>query len=133
MAFTGEVYYGWRVASHIEGRRTRDGTGRWVDEVVIELVKDDRNIHATGQDGIDPEIVLLRALGYGLRDDLREATERGDIDIAMQIEATLAAHDARTEVKLNGYVTQRALVRIAKAAALKASTIQAGARDGSHQ
>lgn len=120
MPFTEDVYYGWRVAKHFEGRNTNDGTQRWVEEFVVELVKGQRHIEAKGQDGIDPEIVLLRALTYGLHDDIREAQESGDLDLVNSLHLQLSEHETRREILENGWIARRI------GTVFQATTINAG-------
>jgi hypothetical protein len=121
MPFTGDEYYGWRMASRYTGHHTNDGTGRYVDQLVIELVKGQRHIECIGQQGIDPDIVLMRAITAALHDDIREATGQGE-DVASLIE-TLRQHEVQRELKENGWISRRLGTVFA------ASTIGTGAGD----
>jgi hypothetical protein len=105
MAFTGDEHYGWRVATFIDGHNTSDGTGRWVDEVVIELVKGQRHIECKGQHGIDPAIVLNRALSAALLDDIREAVDQNE-DTSKIVDA-YRRHEIQREVNENGWIAKR--------------------------
>jgi len=122
VAFTDEVFYGWRVARDVIRRKADDGTKRDLEEIVIELVKGDRHIEAVGQDGINPEIVLMRALSYALRDDMRVLRERGDDDMVAAFAHVLADHEARRAVIENGWIAQRV-----QGAVFQASVIESGA------
>lgn len=107
MPFTGETVYGWRIACMTNGRRATDGTMRWLDEWTVELVKGQRHIRATGQHGIDPQIVLNRAITAGLRDDLREAKvcNREPVEV-MAIAIDLDQHERKREVYENGFLAR---------------------------
>lgn len=119
MPFTSDEYYGWRMALRYEGHHANDGTGRYIDQVVIELVKGQRHIVCTGQQGIDTGLVLMRAITAALHDDIREATERGEDTIPL-IE-DLRQHEVRREFEENGWIAHRL------GTAFAASTIGTGA------
>lgn len=108
MPFTGDSIYGWRLAIDRTGRNTKDGTGRSVDEIVVTLVKGQRHIEATGQHGIDPKIVVGRAVSYALKDDLREAARVEDWDVVGQIQACLAQHEIWKDQYENGWIARTA-------------------------
>jgi hypothetical protein len=108
MPFTGEDIYGWRIAEATNGRNTKDGTGRWVDEVVVELVKGQRHIRCEGQHGIDPKIVLGRAVKAAIEDDLRDAKERQDDAEVAQIITVLVQHQVWQDQYENGWVARGA-------------------------
>lgn len=105
MPFTGDISYGWRMAVRYTGHNTNDGTGRYVDQIVIELVKGQRHIECTGQQDIDPEIVIMRAITAALHDDIREARERGE-DTDFIVDA-LRKHEIQREIKENGWIARR--------------------------
>jgi phytoene dehydrogenase-like protein len=108
MPFTGDSIYGWRIAIDRNGRNTKDGTGRWVDEVVVELVKGQRHIRCEGQHGIDPKIVLGRAVKAAIEDDLREAQERQDGAEAVRIVTVLEQHKIWQDQYENGWAAREA-------------------------
>jgi hypothetical protein len=66
------------MAVRYTGHNTNDGTGRYVDQIVIELVKGQRHIECTGQQDIDPEIVIMRAITAALHDDKKTAGSYAD-------------------------------------------------------
>jgi hypothetical protein len=127
MPFTGEVIHGWRIARMTDGRRPMHGTGvaAWVDEPVIELVKGHRHIRAKGQAGIDPEIVLGRALHAALVDDHREAWERQEFEDADRIADALLLHERIREIRENGWAARRVN---AKAARMKINAATSSAK-----
>lgn len=109
MPFTGETVHGWRIAKMTEGRRPMHGTGfaAWVDEVVVELVKGDRHIRATGQQGIDPQIVLGRAITSALLDDLRELHILGRSDEFAALHRVFTRHERQRKIRENGWMVER--------------------------
>ncbi len=116
MSFTGETVHGWRIATLTAGRRPPHATGlaAWVDEVVIELVKGDRHIHARGQHGIDPQVVLGRAITSALLDDLRDARERGAYEEGERIALAFLDHERTRKLRESGYAAGRVLGQAAR-------------------
>lgn len=109
MAFTGEVVYGWRIAKMKDGRRPVHaiGAAAWVDEPVIELVKGDRHIRSKGQQGIDPQIVLLRAISAALADDLKQLHVLGRTDEFTQLRWIFAKHESDRKLYENGWLVEQ--------------------------
>lgn len=130
MPFTGEIVHGWRIAKITNGRRPMHGTGVavWVDEPTVELVKGHNMIRARGQQGIDPEIVLAFAVTSALKEDIRQANDDGDFDVAFNLEQTLATHERWRDIKVNGNAVQRVLNRKGKAAVFQVEPAGAGAK-----
>jgi hypothetical protein len=92
-----------------DGRRPLHGPGiaAWVDEPVVELVKGDRHIRAKGQEGIDPVILLMRAITSALLDDLRELQILGRSDEFAILHQEFTKHERQRKIKENGWATQR--------------------------
>lgn len=109
MAFTGDTVYGWRIAKMMDGRRPMHGTGvaAWVDEVVVELVKGQRHIRAKGEQGIDPQVVLARAVTAALADDLRELHLLGRSDEFAALHEVFVKHERQRKLYENGWMVQR--------------------------
>jgi hypothetical protein len=109
MAFTGDTVYGWRIAKMMDGRRPVHGTGfaAWVDEPVVELVKGHRHIRAKGEQGIDPQIVLARAITAALADDLRELHLLGRSDEFAALARVFNAHERQRKIQENGWMVER--------------------------
>ncbi len=109
MAFTGDTVHGWRIAKMMDGRRPMHGTGvaAWVDEVVVELVKGQRHIRAKGQQGIDPQVVLARAVTAALADDLRELHLLGRSDEFAALHQVFITHERQRKLYENGWMVQR--------------------------
>lgn len=135
MTFTGDIIHGWRVATMKDGRRPMHGTGiaAWVDEPVIELVKGQRHIRAKGQQGIDPYIVLMRAVSAALLDDLRELHILGRSDEFEMLRQTFTQHEQHRKVCENGWTVER-MKQNGNGAVFHAGTAGAkGAPSGSQQ
>lgn len=117
MPFTGETIHGWRVATNVDGRRPLHGTGfvAHVDEPVVELVKGHNHIRGTGQDGIDPSLVLGRCVTAALAEDLRVAEDAGDFDIAFVLAGQLERQKRAQKVREVAAAVQRVERRIANA------------------
>ena len=120
MPFTGDRIHDWRVVEAKQGRRVKNGTGQWVDETVVELVKGHNHIRGEGQDGIDPELVLGRCVTAALAEDLRVATEAGEFDRALPLADQLDRHERRQRVREVTAAVQRVERRIANKLLLKA-------------
>ena len=116
MTFTGDTVHGWRIAAMKDGRRPMHGTGvaAWVDEPVIELVKGHRHIRAKGQQGIDPDILLGRAITAALKDDMREANERKDIPECVRLSTLLIEHERLRKIRENGWAASRVIGKAAR-------------------
>lgn len=122
MPFTGETVHGWRVATNVDGRRPLHGVGfvAHVDEPVVELVKGHNHIRATGQDGIDPSLVLGRCVTAALSEDLRVADEAGDFDVAFGVADALERQKRAQKVREVAFAVQRVERRIANALIFRA-------------
>lgn len=122
MPFTGETIHGWRVATNVDGRRPLHGVGfvAHVDEPIVELVKGHNHIRGTGQEDIDPSLVLDRCVTAALTEDLRVADEAGDYDVAFGLADTLERQKRATKVREVAYAVQRVERRIANALLFKA-------------
>lgn len=122
MPFTGETIHGWRVAKAIDGRRPLHGVGfvAHVDEPVVELVKGHNHIRGTGQEDIDPSLVLDRCVTAALTEDLRVADEAGDYDISFGLADTLERQKRAQKVREVAFAVQRVERRIANALLFKA-------------
>jgi hypothetical protein len=109
VAFTGDTVYGWRIAKMVDGRRPMHGTGfaAWVDEPVVELVKGHRHIRAKGEQGIDPQIVLARAITAALADDMRELHLLGRSEEFAALARVFTQHERQRKVYENGWAVQR--------------------------
>jgi hypothetical protein len=109
MAFTGDSVYGWRIAKVMDGRRPVHGTGfaAWVNEPVVELVKGHRHIRAKGEQGIDPQIVLMRAVSAALADDMRELHILGREDEFAALHRVFVQHERNRKVFENGWMASR--------------------------
>jgi hypothetical protein len=109
MAFTGDTVHGWRIAKMTDGRRPIHGPGpaAWVDEPVVELVKGHRHIRATGEDGIDPKILLFRAVKSALADDLRDLHTLGREDEFAVLLEVFKKHEQQRKLYENGWMVQR--------------------------
>lgn len=127
MAFTGESAHGWRIAKMVDGRRPMHGTGlaAWVDEVVVELVKGHNHIRAKGAQGIDPEIVLMRAITSALAEDLRQLHILGRSDEFAALNRVFVQHERNRKLYENGWAVER-MKRNGTGAVFHAST--AGAK-----
>lgn len=108
MPFTGEVIHGWRIARMVDGRRPMHGIGfaAWVDEPVVELVKGQNHIRAKGAQGINPEIVLARAVSAGLAEDLRQLHILGRTDEFAALHRVYVKHERKRKILENGWATQ---------------------------
>ena len=118
-----------------DGRRPMHATGiaAWVDEPVVELVKGHRHIRAKGQQGINPEVVLMRAVSAALLDDLRELHIIGRSDEFAVLHQVFVEHDARRKIMENGWMVER-MKRNRNGAVFQAGTAGAkGAPGGSHE
>lgn len=111
MAFTGEVIHGWRVADRTRRRRA-SWPPRWVEEPVYELVKGQRHVRARGEDGIDPALVLARAVTAALEDDIREARSADDPAAVLRLTIERDRHEAARRVRENGHAAGRSLGRV---------------------
>lgn len=105
MVLTGDTIHGWRVAKLKDGRRPMHGIGAaaWVDEPAVELIKGNRHVRATGQQGIDPNIVLARAVTAALQDDIRELTQAGKLDELVILTRIYNDHEVFRKIRERGH------------------------------
>lgn len=127
MPATGEVIHGWKVYNQSVRRKVwwRTMLHGWIEEPRFELAKGQRHIDARGEDGIDPAIVLARAVTAALEDDIRQAHDANNLDEVARLQVVLAHHNHCRALLETSWAVRRVLTRHGNSARFGAPTATA--------